>query len=68
MTGIHDHLIRKSVSGELIYTAELIPQGGRQSESFVDNSHALVSFRVLIYAHWIGVGGLIQSKIILFVS
>jgi len=33
MTGIHDHLIRKSVSGELIYTAELIPQGGRQPEA-----------------------------------
>ncbi|KAF8435655.1 glycoside hydrolase [Boletus edulis BED1] len=32
MTGIHDHLIQKSVSGKLVYTAELIPQPGRQGE------------------------------------
>lgn len=37
MTGIHDHLVQKSVSGKLVYTAELNPQGGRQSEPFVDH-------------------------------
>ena len=37
MTGIHDHLVQKSVSGKLVYTAELLPQGGRQGEQFVDN-------------------------------
>ena len=37
MTGIHDHLLQKSISGKLLYTAELIPQAGRQDEQFVDN-------------------------------
>ena len=37
MTGIHEHLVQQSVSGKLVYTAELTPQGGRQSELFVDN-------------------------------
>ncbi|KAI9569469.1 glycoside hydrolase family 47 protein [Boletus coccyginus] len=32
MTGIHDHLVQKSISGKLVYTAELIPQAGRQGE------------------------------------
>jgi len=32
MTGIHGHLIQKSMSGKLVYTAELIPQNSRQGE------------------------------------
>ena len=37
MTGIHDHLVQKSISGELVYTAELDPKGGIQGQLFVDN-------------------------------
>lgn len=40
MTGIHDHLVQKSISGKLVYTAELEPQG-RQSEQFVDTHSEL---------------------------
>ncbi|KAG9313893.1 glycoside hydrolase [Chiua virens] len=32
MTGIHDHLIQTSVSGELIYTAEINPEANYQRE------------------------------------
>lgn len=38
MTGIHGHLIQKSMSGKLVYTAELIPQNSRQGEMFVTTS------------------------------
>jgi len=43
MTGIHDHLVKKSISGKLVYTAELIPQAGRQGELFVDNLYTDLS-------------------------
>ncbi|KAG8219339.1 glycoside hydrolase [Butyriboletus roseoflavus] len=32
MTGIHDHLVQKSISGKLVYTAELDPRGDRQGK------------------------------------
>lgn len=37
MTGIHDHLIQKSISDKLVYTTELNPQRGREGELFVNN-------------------------------
>ncbi|KAF8554343.1 glycoside hydrolase family 47 protein [Imleria badia] len=34
MTGIHDHLVQKSISGKLVYTAELNPQGHQNEQNW----------------------------------